>query len=111
MERMDREDRAEGAAISTRLGGGQPARGPGVLSDLAGRLAPLVERVAVLTNRANDIGDRAYGESPSVRHNDKEVREAPPYGGAAAELFYTIDRMEERISEAERAVSRIDGIA
>lgn len=105
------DQRAEGAAISTRLGGGQPARGPGVINDLTTKLAPLIERVATVSSRLHNLGDRAYGESPNALRDEAEVRQGPPYSGAAGELFYTIDRLEEAVSEAERAANRVDGLA
>lgn len=109
----------EPASISARssLGGANEnmakmARGPGTAETLVQKLAPLVERVQRLNHALSNLGDRAYGEQPPrAERDDVEVRETPPYGGMMAELYYTIDRMDDAVRAAEASARRIDGLA
>ena len=110
------EGRAEAASIDVRYAenrvGKEAIRPAGVAQQLAEKLSPLVERVHRVRNNLLNLGDRAYGEQPPMANRtDMEAREAPPYGGAMAEIFWTIDRLEDAISAAEHSAARIDGLA
>lgn len=103
---------ARSASISTAASGGEATRGPSTVETLIQKLGPLVERTHRVNNGLNNLGDRAYGEIPdNIKRSDAEVRESPHYGGTMAELFYTIDRMEDAVSAVESSARRIDGLA
>lgn len=118
-----REARAEGAAVSTRLGEQRAyasvgrdvaeaaARGPSVFEEMNATAMRLCERIDIIGGRLRNLGDRAYGEMPPTNQLKEDPRPAPPYGGQAAELYYTLSRLDDLVSAAERGVNRVDGLA
>lgn len=89
-----------------------PGRGPSVVDTLRDKLSPLLERVHRINNNLTGLCDRAYGENPATnQRGDPEIKESPPYGGAMAEMYYLIDRLEDAVAAAERSANRVDGLA
>lgn len=120
-----RDQRAEAASADVRraetISGGDyarvgrdvaehAARGPSVIEEMNATAMRLCKRIAVIGERLRNLGDRAYGEIPTTAQKD-DVRPSPPYGGQAAELYYTLNRLDNLITSAERGVNRVDGLA
>lgn len=107
-----REAVAEPAALSARLGArAELDRPEGYLTGQYQRLGALVERAHMIANGLSQLGDRAFGEEPPRNSKGEDVRQSPPYGGAMAEMHWTIDRMEDALNKLGSFAQRLEPLA